>query len=115
MHVLEHQHQGAVGHQPLDDGEQQFEQPGLAEQVAGPARTGVGVAGVLDRQVPPEHRAQWAERGGALCVAQVAFQRAQDVDHGGVGQPALLQVEALPDEDPGVPPAGVGGDLGHQP
>jgi hypothetical protein len=46
---------------------------------------------------------------------QVAGEAAEDVEQGGVGHPALLQVEALPDQHPGPSPPGMRTHLADEP
>jgi hypothetical protein len=112
VQVLDDENERPRGHEPLDDGEQQLEQPRLPERAAGAA-----AAGGRRYRLPPgvEQRPQGSQRGGPVVGGQVAGERAQDVEQGRVGRPALLQVEALPDEHPRPSPPGVRPGLADQP
>ncbi len=111
VQVLDDEHERPRGHEPLDDGEQQLEQPRLPERVAGAA------AGGRRCRLSPgvEQRPQRRQRGGPLVGGEVAGEGAQDVEQGCVRQPALFQVEALPDEHPSPPPPGVRPGLADEP
>jgi hypothetical protein len=62
----------------------------------------------------PQRRPERADGGAALVGRQLALQRSQDVDERRVGQAALLQVQAVPDEDPGPGAPSVGTQPSHQ-
>ena len=113
MDVLDHQHHRASRREAVEEAEQQLEDARPPERVGGGGRPhGCGRRRVGGRA--PQRRSEWADGGAPLVRRQVPLERAQDVDEGCVGQPTLLQVQAVPDEDPGAVATSVGSQLPHQ-
>jgi hypothetical protein len=113
MDVLDHQHQRALCREAVEEAQQQLEDPRPPERVCGGGRRRGGGRRGAGRRTP-QRRPERADGGAALVGRQLALQRSQDVDERRVGEAALLQVQAMPDEDPGPGTPSVGTQLSHQ-